>query len=53
MTKIMDRLYQLLWGMPMLVLILGIGIWLTISTRWVQVRLFPAAVRRFLKREAV
>ena len=53
MTKIMDRLYQLLWGMPMLVLILGIGVWLTISTHWVQVRLFPAAVRRFLKREAV
>ena len=41
MTIILDRLYEWLWGTPMLVLILGVGIWLTIRTRCVQVRLFP------------
>lgn len=48
MTSILNRLYSLLWGTPMLVLILGVGIWLTVCTRCVQVRLFPQAVRRFL-----
>ena len=52
MTIILDRLYELLWGTPMLVLILGVGVWLTICTRCVQVRLFPQAVRRFLSRTA-
>ncbi len=53
MTRILDGLYRLLWGTPMLVLILGIGVWLTICTRCVQIRLFPAAVRRLLQREDV
>ena len=48
MTIILDRLYEWLWGTPMLVLILGVGIWLTIRTRCVQVRLFPQALRRIL-----
>ncbi len=48
MTNILDRLYDLLWGTPMLVLIFGVGVWLTICTRCVQIRLFPQAVRRFL-----
>ena len=47
MTNILDCLYDLLWGTPMLVLILGVGVWLTICTRCVQLRLFPQAVRRF------
>ena len=47
MTNVLDCLYELLWGTPMLVLILGVGVWLTICTRCVQLRLFPQAVRRF------
>ena len=47
MTNVLDCLYELLWGSPMLVLILGVGVWLTICTRCVQLRLFPQAVRRF------
>lgn len=50
MTNILDRLYELLWGTPMLVLMIGVGIWLTVCTRCVQVRLFPQAIRRFLSR---
>lgn len=49
MTNLIDRIYYLLWGAPMLALILGVGVWLTICTRCVQVRLFPQAVRRFFQ----
>ena len=50
MTNILNRLYDLLWGTPMLVLILGVGVWLTICTRCAQLRLFPQAVRRLAER---
>ena len=39
-----------LWGVPVLGLILGTGIWLMLRTGLVQVRLFPAACREFGKR---
>ena len=39
-----------LWGVPVLGLILGTGVWLMIRTGVVQVRLFPAACREFGKR---
>lgn len=39
-----------LWGVPVLGLILGTGIWLTAGTGFAQVRLFPAACREFGKR---
>ena len=39
-----------LWGVPVLGLILGTGIWLMFRTGLVQVRLFPAACREFWKR---
>ena len=49
MGRILDSLYALLWGTPMLVLIFGVGVWLTICTRCAQLRLFPQAVRQFLR----
>lgn len=52
MTKILNGLYDLLWGAPMLVLMLLTGLWLTVCTRFAQVRLFPQAVRRFVRRDA-
>lgn len=52
MTHILDRLYGLLWGGPMLVLISGVGVWLTICTRCVQLRLFPQSVRRLFKKSS-
>ena len=48
MEKQLDGIYNLLWGTPMLLLMLGVGVWLTVCTRCVQVRFFPSAVRRFL-----
>ena len=52
MTHILDRLYGLLWGGPMLVLISGVGVWLTICTRCAQVRLFPQSVRRLFRKSS-
>ena len=44
MAKLLEFVYGLLWGAPMLALLSGVGIWLTLSTRFVQVRLFPRAL---------
>lgn len=52
MTHILDRLYGLLWGGPMLVLISGVGVWLTICTRCAQVRLFPQSLRRLFRKSS-
>ena len=49
MTPFLDTLYGLLWGTPMLVLNLGVGLWLTVCTRCAQVRLFPQSIRRLCR----
>lgn len=40
----------LLWGIPGVAMILGVGAFLTLSTRFVQIRLFPRALREFVRR---
>ncbi len=40
----MEKLAQVLWGVPMMVLLLTVGVVMTIRTRFVQVRKLPAAV---------
>lgn len=47
MASFLDKLYRLVWGMPALVLIAGVGLYLTLRTRFAQFRLFPAACRNF------
>ena len=42
-------LNALVWGLPALVLILGVGLYLTVRLRAVQVYLFPEALRLFVK----
>lgn len=46
----LERFNGFLWGVPVLGLILGTGIWLTAGTGFAQVRLFPAACRAFWER---
>lgn len=46
----LERVNAFLWGVPVLGLILGAGILLTIRTNFAQVRLFPAACRELLHR---
>ena len=50
MGEILENAYALVWGIPALVLILGVGLYLSIRTGFVQLRLFPAACRAFWRR---
>lgn len=45
---ILESLNRIVWGAPALVLILGTGLFLSIRTGFVQLRLFPEAAYRFL-----
>lgn len=49
MLKVLLYINEFVWGLPALVLILGVGIYLSISTGFSQIRLFPQALRVFLK----
>lgn len=46
MTKIIGAVNAVVWGMPALILILGVGLFLSIRTGFAQLTLFPKAVRR-------
>jgi len=50
MTDLLRSLNKTVWGAPALVLILGVGLYLTIRTGFVQIRLFPRALKAFLSR---
>lgn len=50
MTKIMETVNSIVWGVPALVLILGVGLYLSLRTGFAQLRLFPKAFRQFLSR---
>lgn len=47
MTKLLSSLNALLWGVPALVLILGVGLYLTVGLKAPQLRLLPRALRTF------
>ena len=49
MTKILDFVNGLVWGVPVLTLILGVGLYLSLRTGFLQVTLFPRAVRMFFR----
>jgi len=50
MTNFLLFLHRLVWGAPVLILILGVGLYLSIITRFVQLRLLPRAVRTLISR---
>lgn len=50
MGEILEKIYGLVWGIPALVLILGIGLYLSLRTGFAQLRLFPTACRNFWRR---
>ena len=47
MTEILEKINALVWGIPALLGILGIGLYLSIRTHFAQLRLFPRALRSF------
>jgi len=48
MTKLLETVNHFIWGVPTLLLILGVGIILSIRTGWVQLAFFPRALRQFV-----
>ena len=46
MTHLLETVNRFVWGVPALLLILGVGIYLTIRTGFGQFRLFPKAIRQ-------
>ena len=49
MKRIIASVNGIVWGAPALILILGVGLYLTWKLRFVQLRLFPEALRHFLR----
>lgn len=49
MAELLGRINGIIWGLPALVLIVGVGIYLTVKTRFVQVRMLPCALVMFCK----
>lgn len=47
MAEYIDLANRIVWGAPALILILGVGIFLTVRTGFAQFRLFPLAWRQF------
>lgn len=47
MWEILERINSFIWGVPALFLILGTGLYLSIRSKFAQIRLFPRALRRF------
>lgn len=43
----LQKLYEIIWGVPALVLILAVGIYLTLRSGFAQIRLLPRALRNF------
>lgn len=48
MAEYIDFANRIVWGAPALILILGVGIFLTVRTDFAQFRLFPQAWHQFL-----
>ena len=49
MEMILEHINAVIWGIPALLGILGVGIYLSIRTGFAQLRLFPKALRAFLR----
>lgn len=48
MDEILNKVSSMIWGPQLVVLILGCGVYLTFATGFVQIRLFPRALRTFI-----
>ena len=47
MTKVLESINGFIWGFPVLIGIIGVGVFLSVRTGFVQFRLFPKALREF------
>lgn len=46
--KLLESVNHFVWGIPALIFILGVGIYLSICTRFAQIRYFPRAIKSFI-----
>ena len=51
MTAIIEKISEFLWGIPLIVLILGCGIFLTIRFKGIQIRKLGVALKCMIKNE--
>ncbi len=49
MTQILELINSFVWGAPALVLILGVGLWLSVRAGFPQLRYFSRSMMRFLR----
>ena len=49
MEKFLEMINSVIWGVPALALILGVGIYYSCRTGWIQLRLLPKALGDFLR----
>ena len=49
MQRLIEGINGLVWGVPMLILILGMGIYFTMRTGFVQLRLLPEGLKMFFR----
>lgn len=50
MLAFLEEINSFVWGMPALIGILGVGLYLTVRTNFAQLRFFPMAIRDFFSR---
>ena len=50
MLKFLEWLNGIVWGVPALVLILGVGLYLSLRTGFAQLSLFPRSIKLFISR---
>ncbi len=50
MTGVLESVNRIVWGAPALLLILGVGLYLSLRTGFAQLTLFPKALREFFAR---
>ncbi len=51
LTRILEKIDELVWGMPLIILIMAAGIFLTIGLRGLQIRHLPKALKYMVKNE--
>ena len=50
MGNILETVNRIVWGIPALVAIIGVGVYLSIRTGFIQLRMFPQSVKMLWKR---
>lgn len=48
----LDTINRLVWGLPSIALILGVGIYITVTTRFAQIRFLPKAIKALIRRDS-